>query len=72
VAVVVLVEGSPFDPAAFFRACEQQLERNQLPSYLQVPKEVPKTASEKPIDRFLIGDLANRRSPVYESDDYAG
>jgi crotonobetaine/carnitine-CoA ligase len=71
VAVVVLVEGSTFDPAAFFRACGRQLERNQLPSYVQVLKEIPKTASEKPIDRFLIDDLTNQRSPVYESDDYA-
>jgi crotonobetaine/carnitine-CoA ligase len=71
VAVIVLAEGSTFDPAAFFRACGRQLERNQLPSYVQVLKEIPKTASEKPIDRFLIDDLSNRRSPVYEADDYA-
>jgi crotonobetaine/carnitine-CoA ligase len=70
VAVIVLAEGSTFDPAAFFRACARQLERNQLPSYVQVLNEIPKTASEKPIDRFLIDDLSNRRSPVYECDAY--
>lgn len=66
VAAIVLVEGTTFDPARFARACAQHLERNQLPSYVQVLKEIPKTASEKPQDRFLIDDLTQRRNPVYE------
>jgi crotonobetaine/carnitine-CoA ligase len=72
VAAVVLVDGVTFDPAPFFKACAAQLERNQIPSYLQVLREIPKTASEKPQDRHLIDDLNQRRSPVYEFEDYAG
>ena len=68
----VLVEGAAFDPARFFTACAAQLERNQIPSYVQVMHEIPKTASEKPQDRYLIDDLKQRRSPVYEFEDYAG
>jgi len=71
VAAIVLVEGTAFDPEAFVRACARQLERNQLPSYVQVLTEIPKTASEKPQDRFLIDDLTARRSPVYELERYA-
>lgn len=72
VAAIVLLDGATFDPAQFFRACAKHLERNQLPSYVQVLTEIPKTASEKPQDRFLIDDLANRRNPVYELDEHAG
>ncbi|HVO27187.1 MAG TPA: AMP-binding protein [Candidatus Margulisiibacteriota bacterium] len=72
VAAVVLVSGARFDPVEFFRACAAQLERNQIPSYVQVLPEIPKTASEKPQDRYLIDDLKWRRNPVHEFEDYAG
>ena len=72
VAAVVLISGARFDPAEFFKACAAQLERNQIPSYVQVLPEIPKTASEKPQDRYLIDDLKQRRNPVYELEDYAG
>ena len=42
VAAVVLLDNAACDPAAFFRTCARQLERNQLPSYVQVLKEIPK------------------------------
>jgi len=71
VAAVVLVSGARFDPVEFFRACAAQLERNQIPSYVQVLPEIPKTASEKPQDRYLIDDLKWRRNPVHEFEDYA-
>ena len=71
VAALVLVAGATFDPSRFFQACAAQLERNQIPSYVQVLPEIPKTASEKPQDRHLIDDLKQRRSPVYEFEDYA-
>jgi crotonobetaine/carnitine-CoA ligase len=66
VAAVVLAEGVEFDPDKFFKVCGTHLERNQIPSYVQVLKEIPKTASEKPQDRFLMQALQDRRSPVYE------
>ena len=72
VAALVLVEGAVFDPPQFFNACAAHLERNQIPWYVQVLLEIPKTASEKPQDRYLIDDLRQRHSPVYEFEDYAG
>ncbi|MFI5364582.1 MAG: AMP-binding protein, partial [Candidatus Binatia bacterium] len=71
VAAIVLLEGEMFDPIDFFGNCVKQLERNQVPSCVQVLKEIPKTASEKPQDRFLIDDLTKRHNPVYEFESYA-
>ena len=54
VAAVVPVDRATFDPAAVFAACRQALEANFVPSYIQVVDEIPKTASEKPQERFLL------------------
>ena len=40
--------------ASVFAACRKGLEANFVPSYLQVVDEIPKTASEKPQERFLV------------------
>ena len=37
-----------------FARCREKLEANFVPSYLQVIAEIPKTASEKPQERFLL------------------
>ena len=54
VAAVVPANGNSFDPAAVFADCRQKLEKNFIPSYLQVMQEIPKTASEKPQERFCL------------------
>ncbi|MBR0568893.1 AMP-binding protein [Azoarcus sp. L1K30] len=53
VAAVIPEAGVPFDPDALFRLCRDQLESSSVPGYLQVVAEIPKTASEKPQERFL-------------------
>jgi len=53
VAAVVPVKGAAFDPDGVFAACVAGLEPNFVPTYLQVVGEIPKTASEKPQERFL-------------------
>jgi crotonobetaine/carnitine-CoA ligase len=58
VAAVVPVAGVAFDPADVFRHCSRALERNSVPVVLQVVQSIPKTASEKPQERFLAADLA--------------
>jgi crotonobetaine/carnitine-CoA ligase len=58
VAAIVPVKGVPFDAAAVFRACRAGLEPNFVPSWLQVVDEIPKTASEKPQERFLLERFA--------------
>ncbi len=69
VAAIVLSAGVHFDAAAFFGACAARLERNQIPSFVQVLPEIPKTASEKPQDRFLVEALSRREGEVYSSED---
>ena len=56
VAAVVPVDPSRFDAAALFARCRLMLKANSVPSYLQVVAEIPKTASEKPQERFLLDD----------------
>jgi crotonobetaine/carnitine-CoA ligase len=58
VAAIVPVDRTTFDPARVFDACVKGLESNFVPSYLQVVDEIPKTASEKPQERFLLERFA--------------
>jgi len=54
VAAIVPSDPGAFSPADVFAACRKALEANFVPSYLQVVDEIPKTASEKPQERFLL------------------
>jgi crotonobetaine/carnitine-CoA ligase len=54
VAAITVVDRAAFDPDAVFRACREGLESNFVPSYLHVVEQIPKTASEKPQERFLL------------------
>jgi len=58
VAAIVPAEGASLDPAAIYAACRRSLEPNFVPSYLQIVDEIPKTASEKPQERFLLDRFA--------------
>ncbi len=53
VAAVAPVAGAKLDPASIFALCRARLDGNAVPSYLQVVDEIPKTASEKNLDRLL-------------------
>ncbi len=57
VAAVVPLHDGPLDAQALFRACRAALEPNFVPSLLQVLPEIPKTASEKPLERELVQAL---------------
>jgi crotonobetaine/carnitine-CoA ligase len=54
VAAVVPKDRQTFDAQALFQACRQRLEANFMPRYVQVLEQIPKTASEKPQERFLV------------------
>jgi crotonobetaine/carnitine-CoA ligase len=60
VAAVVAKEPSRFDPEALFGSLRGRLEPNMIPTYIQSVSEIPKTASEKPQERFLV-DLFHSR-----------
>ena len=68
VAAVVAAPGRTLDPAAVFDVCRRGLEANFVPSYLQVVAEIPKTASEKPQERFLIERFAPDAPDVFPAD----
>ena len=54
VAAIVPLSRASFDAADVFRWCRARLEGSFVPSYLQLVDEIPKTASEKPQERFLL------------------
>lgn len=54
IGAVVPADRNNFDVEAVFQACREKLDRNSVPDYIQVLEEIPKTASEKPQERFLI------------------
>lgn len=54
VAAIVPTDAASFDPQVIFTACRKHLESSFVPSYLHVVPEIPKTASEKPQERFLL------------------
>lgn len=65
VAAVVAADSDHFDAIGVFRHCERGLEGNFVPSFLQVVAEIPKTASEKPQERFLVERFATDASGVF-------
>ena len=46
-----------FEAAAVFSACREKLDANSVPDFIQVVRKIPKTASEKPQERFLLEAL---------------
>jgi len=65
VAAIVPQPGVAFDAAAVFAHCRRGLEANSVPTYLQVVDEIPKTASEKPQERFLLDRFAPDAQDVW-------
>jgi len=65
VAAIVAQPDTALDPASIFETCVEGLEGNFVPSYLQVVDQIPKTASEKPQERFLIERFAPDADRVY-------
>ncbi|WP_332306319.1 AMP-binding protein [Desulforapulum autotrophicum] len=65
VSAVVLTEGSTLDVPGLHLHCRALLDGNSIPSYLQVVDAIPKTASEKNLDRFLKDDFSKNADNVY-------
>jgi crotonobetaine/carnitine-CoA ligase len=68
VAAIVPAPGRSIDPESVIALCRRGLESNFVPSYLQVVDEIPKTASEKPQERFLRERFAPNAGGVYCSE----
>lgn len=67
VAAIVIQQAGDLDTAAIFNYCRKELEANFVPSYLQVVDEIPKTASEKPQERFLLEAFSVDGEGIYSS-----
>lgn len=65
VAAVVPKDRRTFDAQALFKACRQRLEANFVPRYVQVLEQIPKTASEKPQERFLVEAFETQPNSVF-------
>ena len=72
VAAVVPSAGSAPDIKSIFDTCVRGLERNSVPSYIQVVSEIPKTASEKNLDRLLRENFSPDQEGVYTFEDHTG
>ena len=65
VAAIVPTDADSFSVDEVFAACREALESNLVPSYLQVVDEIPKTASEKPQERFLLAQFSTDAANVF-------
>lgn len=65
--VAAVVAKAALEPQALLRWAADRLEPNMLPSYIQRVQEIPKTASEKPQERFLLEQFNTDRASVYSS-----
>jgi carnitine-CoA ligase len=64
-AALVLNPAVEFDVDSVFSACRESLEASFIPSFLQIVPEIPKTASEKPQERFLLDAFDPQASNVF-------
>jgi crotonobetaine/carnitine-CoA ligase len=65
VAAIVAGDGL-FDPQAVVQICRESLESNSVPSYLHFVDDIPKTASEKPQERFLLEAFESDNEHIFE------
>jgi crotonobetaine/carnitine-CoA ligase len=68
IAAVVPTDAAAFDPAVVFAACRKKLDANSVPDFIQVVVKIPKTASEKPQERFLLDDLDIQADNVFAQE----
>jgi acyl-CoA synthetase (AMP-forming)/AMP-acid ligase II len=70
VAALSPFEGKSIDPSLIYEKCRKDLEANFIPSFLQVVDEIPKTVSEKALDRKLKEQFEKGEGIIYRYEDY--
>jgi len=65
VAAVVPASGVKLDVKVICRELRKTLEKSHIPQYLQVVDEIPKTASEKNLDRVLRDEFSKDAKNVF-------
>lgn len=71
VAAIVPTAGRTPNIKGIFDLCAAGLERNSVPSYLQVVQEIHKTASEKNLNRLLREEFNPEANNVYKFEDHS-
>ncbi|MBN1471859.1 MAG: AMP-binding protein [Syntrophaceae bacterium] len=66
VAAVAPLPGKKIDMDSLISLCVKQLERNSVPSYFQIVDEIPKTITEKALDRVLKEQFKPEASNVVD------
>jgi crotonobetaine/carnitine-CoA ligase len=67
VAAVVAHPGRALDPRSIFDHCRERIGATSVPTFVQLVDEIPKTASEKPQQRFLEQMLADGRGALFDT-----
>jgi crotonobetaine/carnitine-CoA ligase len=70
VAAVAPFEGQELTPGSVYGKCKKDLEPNFIPSFLQVVEEIPKTVSEKMMDRKLKEAFEKGDGNIYKYEDF--
>jgi crotonobetaine/carnitine-CoA ligase len=68
IAAVVAANPDRFDPGAVYATCREKLDANSVPDFIQLVPEIPKTASEKPQERFLLDALDIHSKNVFAQE----
>jgi acyl-coenzyme A synthetase/AMP-(fatty) acid ligase len=66
----VPIKGRTPDVKSIFEACIAGLEGSSVPSYIQIVQEIPKTVSEKNLDRVLREKFYREAHNAYKFEDY--
>ena len=67
--VAAIVPDNGFNPSSVFEECQKKLEMSFVPGFLQIVDEIPKTASEKPQERFLLEAFEPNAANIYAFDE---
>jgi crotonobetaine/carnitine-CoA ligase len=70
VAALAPFEGQTIDPKTLVAKCRRDLEPNFVPSFLQVVAAIPKTISEKALDRVLKEQFTPDAANVFRHEDH--
>ncbi|HOO70975.1 MAG TPA: AMP-binding protein [Spirochaetota bacterium] len=65
VAAIALFNSDSADIEDIKKQCSEKLEKNSIPSYLQIVAEIPKTVTEKPLERILRENFSPTAQNVY-------
>ncbi|MCF6249154.1 MAG: AMP-binding protein [Desulfobacula sp.] len=70
VAAITPFKGIDIDPGLIFEKCRKDLEPNSVPSYLQITETIPKTISEKALDRILKEQFSPDDDNIFHLTNY--